>query len=417
MELTAAMPTSAPPHFDSALWIGEFDLAAPPADHYLLRAPQGYRRARLLVRQARVPLGFVTVDITDGAVHRDSIEAAAAGLVAAAPHRAPLRPHPPVTVAICTRDRPEMLRVALDSVLAIDYPDLRVIVVDNAAATEATRAHLAERADPRVRLVVERRPGLSRARNAAILAAETEIVAFTDDDVLVDRHWITALVAGFERGTKVRCVCGIVPSGEISTPAQAYFDRRVGWARALAPRVFGLDRRPADQPLFPFQVGRFGTGANFAIQRSIVLKLGGFDERLGAGSPTQGGEDLDMFFRVLLDNGHLAYQPAAIVWHRHRADNAALLTQAHGYGLGLGAWLTTLALHPRTLGLALGAGLRGPRRLFGLARAMARSCDPDDDLKALLPNNIRSTELRAIARGPFAYRSAAREGRHRRPLG
>ncbi|PRC62799.1 glycosyl transferase family 2, partial [Mycobacterium sp. ITM-2017-0098] len=68
----------------------------------------------------------------------------------------------------------------------------------------------------------EPRPGLSRARNTGLSAATGEVVAFTDDDVVVDRHWLSAIARGFSRGPAVSCVSGIVAAAELRTPAQAY---------------------------------------------------------------------------------------------------------------------------------------------------------------------------------------------------
>jgi hypothetical protein len=163
---------------------------------------------------------------------------------------------------------------------------------------------------------------------------------------------------------------------------------------------------PADQPLFPFQVGRFGTGANFAVKRDRVLQLGGFDEALGAGTASQGGEDLDLFFRVLTAGDALATEPAAIVWHRHRSDNEALLVQARGYGLGLGAWLTKVVLDPPHRRLAIRV-LR--RRFRSTLRAgadygaiMAAPARLPDGVGDQVPSSVGRTEVLAVLGGPRA---------------
>ena len=417
-DLLPALPITHVPTWAGAVWIGTIDIASTdrPAV-YRLRDSAGYTRARLMVRRGRQVIGFVDVAVRAGAV--DSVELFEAvsrlhhgpGLTvseSAAPE--------PITVVVCTRDRVEMLKGALASILELDYPELSVIVVDNASRTAETRDYVTALRDPRVRLVVEPLPGLSRARNAGLSAAATDIVAFTDDDVLVDKYWLQGLADGFDRGRAVGCVCGIVPSGEIRTPAQAYFDQRVGWARSCKSALFELDSPPADVPLFPFQVGIYGTGANFAIRRSVVFYLGGFDEALGVGAPTAGGEDLDMFFRVLLAGWQLAYEPSAVVWHRHRADNDALAVQARGYGLGLGAWLTKIALNPRTAWLALRTVATQARTAGRLGYQMSKAASPPDSLAPLVPIGVGKLELTSIFRGPFAYRAARREGRRAAPL-
>jgi hypothetical protein len=66
--------------------------------------------------------------------------------------------------------------------------------------------------------------------------------------------------------------------------------------------------------------------------------LGPFDEALGVGTPCGGGEDLDMFLRVLLQGFKIAYEPTALVWHLHRRESQALRSQMFSYSAGLSAY-------------------------------------------------------------------------------
>lgn len=312
-----------------------------------------------------------------------------------------------MTVVLCTRERPEALRAALTSVLAQDYPQLQVIVVDNAPTTDATRLVLARLADPRVTLLTEPTPGLSTARNAGVAAASTDWIAFTDDDVVVDRDWLAGLARGIAAaGPDCACVTGFVATGELATPAQGWFDARIGWNRVVAPRVFRLAEPPADLPLFPFQVGSYGAGANFAARADVLAALGGFDTHLGAGTATKGGEDIDLFFRVVLAGHALAYEPSALVWHRHRDDVDALVAQAVGYGRGFSAWATKTLLTPgplaRGLGVVASRALRHPSAVLGPLAAYR------SPLAAAPPRPDASTS---------APDARAEEGRDARPRG
>ncbi|WP_220456281.1 glycosyltransferase, partial [Curtobacterium sp. ME26] len=421
--LERPMTSPEPPTWSGAVWVGAVDVHAVPTDDapVPLTDAAGHRTARLLVREGASPRGFVDLPVTDGAVDAAALRAAVAALPAA--EHPPVPVHLPRTsVVLCTRDRADQLAAALRSVLAVDHPDLEVVVVDNAPSDDATRRLVtAPGTDPRVRYVLEPVPGLSSARNAGVRAARGEVVAFTDDDVVVDPGWLRALASGFARGEDVVCVSGLVASGELRTPAQRWFDERVTWSRNLTPRVFRLSAPPADRPLFPFSVGDYGTGANFAVRRDAVLALGGFDEALGVGTVTGGGEDIDMFARVVLDGSALVVEPSALVWHRHRADLAALRTQAVGYGTGLGAWLTKTALRPRTLGMALVRAPRALRHLLGgpvapvaepggvPAAAPAAGDDAFDREVAA----VRGTELRAVLRGVARYARSRRVVRAR----
>ncbi|MBP1299980.1 MULTISPECIES: glycosyltransferase family 2 protein [unclassified Curtobacterium] len=414
LERTMASPE--PPTWPGAVWVGAVDAhEVPDGDVAIpLADAAGHRTARLLVRAGTSPRGFVDLPVTDGAVDASELRAAVDALPPAEHPPVPVR-LPSTTVVLCTRDRADQLADALRSVLALDHPDLEVVVVDNAPSDDATRRLVtAPGTDPRIRYVLEPTPGLSSARNAGVRAARGEVVAFTDDDVVVDRGWLRALASGFARGEDVVCVSGLVASGELRTPAQRWFDERVTWSRNLTPRVFRLTAPPADRPLFPFSVGDYGTGANFAMRRDAVLALGGFDEALGVGTATGGGEDIDVFARVVLSGAALAVEPSALVWHRHRADVAALRTQAVGYGTGLGAWLTKTALRPRTLGMALVRAPGAVRHLLAGAAVPAADVAGGPARSDTVPAAgdsafdrevaaVRGVELRAVLRGVGRY--------------
>jgi len=143
-------------------------------------------------------------------------------LAASCPYLKLPDPAPLVSLAICTRNRAESLARTLDSVSQITYPNFEVIVIDNAPDDERTAELLTGRF-PHFRYVREPRPGLDNARNRAIREASGEIVAFTDDDTVVDAHWLTALTVAFD-SPDVMCVTGLVVPYELDHPAQQLFE-------------------------------------------------------------------------------------------------------------------------------------------------------------------------------------------------
>src|SRR5215211_4295548 len=112
-------------------------------------------------------------------------------------HPAPDRVLPLITVAVCTRDRAESLKLCLDSLVRLDYSHVDIVGIDNPPSTDAT-ARLVRDCYPQMRYICEPRPGLDWARNRAIAEARGDIIAFTDDDVVVDSGWLSALAAAFE---------------------------------------------------------------------------------------------------------------------------------------------------------------------------------------------------------------------------
>lgn len=315
---------------------------------------------------------------------------------------------PWVSVVIATRDRADQLQVAMDSVLAQAYPGFDLIVVDNAPRTEATAELVRERygQTPNVRYVREDRPGLAAAHNAGLAVARGEIIAFTDDDVRVDVHWLAELARGFAFAEDVACVTGLIVPAELETPAQKWLEQFGSFSKGLTLRAFNLGRHRPPDPLFPFTAGRFGSGANMAFHAATLRAWGGFDPATGTGTPALGGDDLAAFLRVIVSGQTLVYQPAALLYHRHRREYDALRRTAYGYGVGFGAFLTKAVLdHPWLLLDLLGRLPRGLRYLLSPHSAKNRNKRAD------YPAELNALERRGMLAGPFAYLRSRRWAR------
>lgn len=398
--------------WDGATWVGQLNEKDLDGTRITLAGAEGFKRARFLVWSGDQPRGFVEAPTVNSAVDVAAIRAEVAELPEVVARWSGDGDLPPISVVVCTRDRTDHLRDVLGNLAELHYPHYEVLIVDNNPNSGLTPPVVEAAAGENVRLISAAGQGLSIARNAALKSARYDIVAFTDDDVVVDRNWLTNLMHGFRRSERVACVCGMVPSAELSTPAQSYFDRRVGWARRCDPAVFALAEPPDDDPLFPLRVAQFGTGANFAVRKHVALALGGFDEGMGVGSPTGGGEDIDMFVRVLLADQVLVREPAAVVWHRHRRTAEGLEDQIHNYGLGLGAWIAKLVLRPRTLGMVLRRFRPGINHLRGVT-VVDQSDTVANDPRLL---RLDRHELNGVLAGPLALASARISGRKAQPL-
>jgi cellulose synthase/poly-beta-1,6-N-acetylglucosamine synthase-like glycosyltransferase len=299
------------------------------------------------------------------------------------------------------------LRTCLRTLQQVTYDPIEIIVVDNAPTGDATREMVVAVAqdDPRIRYACETRPGLSRARNHGLAQAKYDIAAFTDDDTLVDPGWPSAVAAGFAADPEAVCVTGLVTSVSLDTGSERYFDSRYSWGEAFHPRRFDLTVHRDSSRLYPFSAGIFGTGANFAVRRSALARIGDFDPLLGAGAPGRGGEDLDMFLRLILSGGRICYMPSALVWHRHRADAEALREQIYSYGYGLGAYLAKHLLNRQLPAAILGRGLR---QALSVIRRMRRATQ-DSQLKAGA-RRLGLTEVLGVVAGAACYYRASRGG-------
>jgi glycosyltransferase involved in cell wall biosynthesis len=311
---------------------------------------------------------------------------------------------PLVSVVLATRDGTARLAACLDSLLALEYPRYEVIVVDNAPRTAATADLLRQRyAVSAVRYVREERPGLSWARNRGLLEARGDLVAFTDDDVVVDRFWLAELARGFGLGAHVACVTGNVLPLELETPAQIWFEQFGGFSKGFERRIFDTGENRPDSPLFPYAAGMFGSGNNMAFRTTVLRALGGFDPALGAGSLV-GGEDLDAFFRLITGGYTLVYEPGAIVHHVHRRDYSALRTQLSDGGVS--GYLTKYLLgHPQRI-------VHFTTRLpYGLAYALSPQSGKNAKRGPDYPKELTTVERKGMLCGPLAYLRSRRHAR------
>ena len=311
-------------------------------------------------------------------------------------------PVPTITVAVCTRDRANDLVATLDALSQLQYADLELLVVDNDPKTDQTERLVRERY-PEMRYVVETRRGLNWARNRAVCEARGDVVAFTDDDAVPKPDWL-AVLAGSFAAPDVMAATGLVVPLELETDAQLYFERYGGFGCGLQRIRFPEDRSRGSEGAFdPGMMAECGTGANMAFRRSVFDAIGLFDPALDVGTPTNGGGDIEMFYRIIKHGGTLVYDPEAIVRHRHRRAYEDLIGQIEGWGTGLVACITRIAEHYPEERAAL---MRLKRRV--LRRQIVRYAESfvrDEGF----PRELILTELKGMLAGTARYREAVRE--------
>jgi GT2 family glycosyltransferase len=354
---------------EAPIFIGELELTEPISSVSLPARQDGlfYTGVRLLVRIQRLPVGyaFLRPDMLAPEEIATQVWQQLSAEVNAQRARFKLTPletllvngipveealaddvieRPLITVVVCTRDRPDSAMVTLRTLANLHYQPVEIVVVDNAPSSDATKnAYFEEFGDDsRFRYVREPRPGLSCARNRGLQEASADIVAFTDDDVRVDPWWLDGIMRGFRTAPDIACVTGLPATAELENAMQLYFHIRYGYGASCEPRIFDLAAYPDDSPLYPYLAVAVGVGANFAVSRRIIKEIGGFDEALGAGTPCGGGEDINIFSRIILSGNRLAYEPSAVVWHVHRPSLNELSKQMRAYGSGFTAALAAI---------------------------------------------------------------------------
>jgi O-antigen biosynthesis protein len=273
----------------------------------------------------------------------------------------------PVSVVVTTSGYTPRLERCLRSLLASRYDDFEVIVVDNRPAGGVTRAMLSERFayEHRVRYVEESHRALSSARNAGLMAAEGELVAFTDDAVVVEGDWIARAGAAFDRADDVACVTGLMLPLQLERADRPLLDQFTAYSTRFEPWTFRLAERG-----LAYTPGLIGGGANIVVRADLARRLGGFDIALGSGTPFAAGENLDFCLRLLRAGYAIAYEPRAIVSH-DQAD--ARSRQAFRRGVGLGATLSKQLFAGSESRCPLRRVSAGVSLLFGLRYRAHRS--------------------------------------------
>lgn len=227
---------------------------------------------------------------------------------------------PTVTVAVATCGRPDGLARCLRALAAgTRIPD-EVVIVDQ-AVSDGSRA-AARSTGLAVRHEVQDRLGLSASRNRALDVMTSDVLAVTDDDCVPDRRWVECIATAVAAGAPV--VTGAVqPLGE------------------PGPGEYAISLRSDDEPrtfsgrAIPWAVG---SGANTAGLRSALVDIGGWDERLGTGTPGMAGEDLALLDSLLRAGVPIRYEPGAIVRHEAVRRDRRLETR-WSYGFGIGAFI------------------------------------------------------------------------------
>jgi glycosyltransferase involved in cell wall biosynthesis len=263
-----------------------------------------------------------------------------------------------VTVVVCTRNRSAIVDRCLASIESVEGIDssggpVEVLVVDN-GSSDATpdvigrwRTRL-----PVLRSVDAPVAGLSRARNVALREARGHVVAFLDDDVLVDRGWLVALRSAYAVDPPVVGTAGRIELAWPGGRPRWLPESREVWFAALdlgeSPRLLRDRERPV--------------GANMSVVREVALDVGGFDPTLGySGRGLLGNEELDFFDRIRAWGGVLAYAPGASVMHVVEGDRVSrryLVRRVYSQGRS-------------DVRLLMTAGATGRRALLGLARRSA----------------------------------------------
>ena len=218
-----------------------------------------------------------------------------------------------ISVVICTYNRARLLEKTLNSIAQLHYPPVpwELIIVDNNCSDDTTQVaqSFAAHTQLRVRYLSEKKQGISHARNTGVKAAQGDIIAFTDDDVILDPQWLCEIHDTFAQFDCLGIGGKIVP---------LWLGQKPRWLEIDGPR-------PLMKAVLAFDVGKNSCdlndtnapfGANMSFRRFAFEKYGLFRTDLGRKRKSlMLGEDTEFCRRLLRRGERLVYAPGAIVYH------------------------------------------------------------------------------------------------------
>lgn len=224
-----------------------------------------------------------------------------------------------VDIIICTYNRAEMLKDAIQSILNCDIGEgitVRLIVVNNNSTddTEAIVRGLTRTGKVEINYLFEGNQGKSHALNAALSYAIGEVIAFTDDDITVDRGWIKEVIKAIRRYPGYDCFGGkVVAAYPENMPKWLDMHDSMGFLKSAF-----VDRDDGNTE------GEYGIhtisdtpgGVNMFFRREALAKNGLFRTDLGhIGNELGFSEDTEYCQRLIEKGERFMYIPSAVVYH------------------------------------------------------------------------------------------------------
>lgn len=221
------------------------------------------------------------------------------------------------TVVICTDgQRSDLLERCINSLLEQTHKEMEILCV-------STLESLPEVVMSETRVIIEKRKGVSLAKNIGIRHSTYDLIALTDDDCVCHRDWVENLLSEF-KSENVGCVTG----GSLPT-------REGLWHASTAMKATRKVYGKGGVFLPPWSIG---AGNNICLRKDVILDVGLFDEELGPGTGYRSAEDIDVFHRIIESGYEIVNTPQAIVDHEPLDSQEQVRKMLYNYRLGMGAF-------------------------------------------------------------------------------
>jgi GT2 family glycosyltransferase len=249
-----------------------------------------------------------------------------------------------MSVIINTKDRPHHLEDCLKSIAAVSKNVHEIVVVDSSKNPPNQTAVKSIVTRYGGRYLYESRSGVSFAKNLGIKAAAHEFLAFLDDDFIVMDRWDDFLLDNLSN-PGVGCCTGRMLRYATDHASDLY-EQSLSYDRGTEKRVFARTDMSLVKQLKSVRLATrrwlgwqapvpwcIGLGF-YSLRKSALTRIGLFDESLGRGTPRQGGEEVDIYYRILKAGYKAIYEPRAVIYHNPpRSTLGAVCLAAYYSGL------------------------------------------------------------------------------------
>jgi GT2 family glycosyltransferase len=226
-----------------------------------------------------------------------------------------------ISIFIATRNRPQSVYNCLISLLQNTYRDCEILIADQSIDGE-TEKIVKNLQSEKIKYFRIQNGGKSRALNFLIKKSKSKIIAFTDDDCVVDKYWIQNIALSFKNNAHVIGVFGKTlpyrPNKNLNLVCPCTFENK--------------EIRFISKPEIHYKT--IGYGNNMAFRKELFDKNGTFKEWLGPGSIGDTAEDAEFTLRALVYGHTLMYNPKVLIRHNKWLSEREMRTQELSYAYG-----------------------------------------------------------------------------------
>lgn len=219
---------------------------------------------------------------------------------------------PTLSVILCTYNNADSLAITLGQLVQCKverWSDVEILVIDNNSPdnTEEVVRKSSESTEAPLQYHFEQKQGLSNARNLGVVKARGQYLLFTDDDADIPANWLSCYLEKIE-STQADCLFSKIEVNWDRTPPW-WFDQRYN--------PYFVQLNYGESPLEITDIHHEFFGKNFCCKKSVLVAMGGFDEKLGRnGTSLAAGEETIIYRRLVAMSAKVIYFPDATVGHR-----------------------------------------------------------------------------------------------------